>query len=137
MGLAVAVMLAALIFPAQIRRLVSGPSIVEKGAFGSTPLRFDIPKTWEEPVSAFFSIRMENGRCKLQALGGSGGESFSQEMGGAGYVTTEMPPGSRQLVVDPGGNPGAFEIVLRPHGVLPVDSGAKTIVSPLCAIAQA
>jgi hypothetical protein len=87
------------------------PFVSARGTFDGKPVQLGIPKSRKATVSVSMAVRMNKGVCKVSYSGPDGNSPLLTLGGGAPRF--ELPTGS-QLVLDPGTNPGSYEVYIGP-----------------------
>jgi hypothetical protein len=88
------------------------PFVSAKGRFDGKPIRFTTPKGRKSEVAATIRIRMEQGICQVSLRHGA---ELNGILGiGEGNSRNRIPTGS-ELVLDPQGNVGDYDITIGPE----------------------
>jgi hypothetical protein len=113
-GLWLAVLSVVLLLAVIPQRYIPGrlsPSVTAKGRFAGIPIQLAMPKGGKPEVAATVLIQMDQGTCRVILKHGT--ELTGLFRTGEGYWRGQIPTGS-ELVLDPQGNAGDYDITLGP-----------------------
>ena len=104
------------------------PFVAAKGRFAGQPIRLAAPKSERPEVGARIRIKMDQGTCRVSFS--QGAESTLLFGMGGGDSRARIPTGS-ELVLDPQGAAGQYEVALGPEWHPLAPKARRSVLLPM------